>query len=441
MIRILAILALAAAATFAAMLAFAFWPTSTRLIETGDTSSPAQIEAGRYAAIVGDCVACHTTPGGKPFAGGLPIASPIGAIYTTNITPDRTYGIGDYTLDEFDRAVRHGIARNGDSLYPAMPYPSYARVSDTDICAMYAYFMHGVTPVAEPNKATIPWPLSIRWPVAFWRKLFAPKAAGPDLTVSGTAASQVPSIARGAYLVEGLGHCGACHSPRGMAFAEKGLTAADAAFLTGGAPMEGWVAKSLRDDGLDGWSEGDLVQFLKTGRNADTAAFGGMTDVVRHSLQYLSDDDLTSIARYLRNLPLTKPGQAAFQPDPQIAQALWKGDESARGARVYIDNCAACHRTDAKGYTRFFPALGGNTVVRAEDSTSLISIVLNGNALPGLRTAPSAITMPPFGWRLSDQEVADVVSFIRTSWGNHAAPITAADVTKLRRPPQENSKP
>ncbi|MGY2298332.1 c-type cytochrome [Pseudomonas yamanorum] len=390
------------------------------------------VKQGEYLARAGDCVACHTAKGGKPFAGGLPMETPIGTIYSTNITPDKT-GLGDYSFEDFDQAVRHGVAKNGSTLYPAMPYPSYARVSESDMQALYAYFMKGVEPVAQANKdSDIPWPLSMRWPLAGWRWMFAPKVeeyqaqAGAD-----------PVISRGAYLVEGLGHCGACHTPRALTMQEKSLSASDgSAFLSGSAPLEGWIAKSLRGDhkdGLGGWSEEQLVQFLKTGRSDRSAVFGGMSDVVVHSMQYMSEDDLTAIARYLKSLPAVDPKDQPHQYDKQVADALWKGDDSKPGASVYIDNCAACHRTDGHGYTRVFPALAGNPVLQTADATSLINIVLNGGTLPATHTAPSTFTMPAFAWRLSDQEVADVVSFVRGSWGNKGEPVKASDVANLRK--------
>ena len=389
------------------------------------------IRQGEYLARAGDCVACHTAKGGKPFAGGLPMETPIGVIYSTNITPDKT-GLGDYSFEDFDKAVRHGIAKSGSTLYPAMPYPSYARVSDSDMQALYAYFMKGVEPVAQENKdSDIPWPLSMRWPLAAWRWMFA-----PSVEEHQAQAAADPVISRGAYLVEGLGHCGACHTPRALTMQEKSLSATDGnAFLSGSAPLEGWIAKSLRGDhkdGLGSWSEEQLVQFLKTGRSDRSAVFGGMSDVVVHSMQYMSENDLTAIARYLKSLPAVDPKDQPHQYDKQVAEALWKGDDSQRGASVYIDNCAACHRTDGHGYTRVFPALAGNPVLQTADATSLINIVLNGGTLPATHTAPSTFTMPAFAWRLSDQEVADVVSFIRGSWGNQGAPVKASDVKDLR---------
>jgi len=390
------------------------------------------VKQGEYLARAGDCVACHTAKGGKPFAGGLPMETPIGTIYSTNITPDKT-GLGDYSFEDFDQAVRHGVAKDGSTLYPAMPYPSYARVSESDMQALYAYFMKGVEPVAQVNKdSDIPWPLSMRWPLAGWRWMFAPKVEDYQAQAGAD-----PVISRGAYLVEGLGHCGACHTPRALTMQEKSLSASDGtAFLSGSAPLEGWIAKSLRGDhkdGLGSWSEEQLVQFLKTGRSDRSAVFGGMSDVVVHSMQYMSEEDLTAIARYLKTLPAVDPKDQPHQYDKQVADALWKGDDSKPGASVYIDNCAACHRTDGHGYTRVFPALAGNPVLQTADATSLINIVLNGGTLPATHTAPSTFTMPAFAWRLSDQEVADVVSFVRDSWGNKGETVKASQVKDLRK--------
>ncbi len=400
-----------------------------------DDSGAAQIQRGEYLARAGDCVACHTKAGGQPFAGGLSMATPIGNIYSTNITPDKQTGIGDYSYDDFQKAVRHGVAKNGDTLYPAMPYPSYAVVSDEDMQALYAYFMHGVQPVSQANQdSDIPWPLSMRWPLAIWRGMFA-----PDVKAFQPIKGQDAVLARGQYLVEGLGHCGACHTPRSLTMQEKALNDSEGSdYLSGSsAPIDGWTASNLRGDNRDGlgrWSEDDLVQFLRTGRNDRTAVFGGMTDVVEHSLQHLSPEDATAIARYLKSLGARDPNQVGFKSDDAVAKALWKGDDSKPGASVYVDSCAACHKTDGSGYKRFFPELRGNAVVQAEDPTSLIHIVLSGATLPGVKGAPSGITMPAFGWRLNDQQVADVVNFIRSSWGNSAKQqVSASDVAKVRK--------
>ncbi|KVD93901.1 alcohol dehydrogenase [Burkholderia stagnalis] len=408
-------------------------PAPASTTSAAPQSADALVARGAYLARAGDCVACHTASGGKPFAGGLKFDTPIGAIYSTNITPDPKTGLGGWTLEEFDRALRAGVRKNGDTLYPAMPFPSYARLTGDDVKALYAYFMHGVAPVQQENRPVdIVWPLSMRWPLGFWRKLFAPTPKPFD-----AAPYPDPVLARGAYLVQGLGHCGACHTPRAPTMQERGLTDADGPdFLAGGAAIDGWVPTSLRGEprtGFGAWTEAEIVQFLKTGRTARTAAFGGMTDVVGHSMQHLTDDDLTAIARYLKTLPPKVQGETPYAYDAAAAKALQAGDASKPGAAVYRDNCMACHRSDGRGYTRVFPALGGNPVVQGDDPTSVIHVVLAGSALKGTHTAPSTFTMPPFGWRLSDQEVADVANFVRTSWGNTGSPVTAAQVAKVRK--------
>ncbi|UPG92211.1 c-type cytochrome [Luteibacter aegosomaticola] len=419
----------------AAALAFAYWPTHTRAIDAGPAADAALVEKGRYLAYAGDCTACHTKPGGAAFAGGLPIASPLGTIYSSNITPDAEHGIGHYTLDQFDRAVRHGIAANGSSLYPAMPFPSYARMTDDDVRALYAYFLHGdIKPSAEPNRATdIPWPLSMRWPLAIWRKLFAPV---PDAVAFDDKRYTDPKIARGAYLVQGLGHCGSCHTPRGVALQEKALDEQAPGYLAGGQVIDGWFAVNLRGntaDGLGRWSEQDIVDTLKTARNAHSAIVGQpMADVAVHSTQHLSDDDLHAIAAYVKSLPATANDPSSYTADDHTAKALQAGINDSRGAEIYVDNCAACHRTDANGYTRVFPAIAGNPTVLADDPTTLVRLILGGSHLPSTQAAPSPLGMPAFGDRLSDDEVAKLATFVRGNFGNHAGAVDASAVSKVR---------
>ena len=393
------------------------------------------IVRGEYLARVGDCVACHTAPGGKPFAGGLAMASPIGTMYSSNITPDAKTGIGSYTFEDFDQAVRHGYAKDKGSLYPAMPFPSYARVSDEDMKDLYAYFMKGVEPVEQQVKGNdIPWPLSMRWPLSIWRGMFAPDVAKVKQAADAVAPTVDPQL-RGKYLVEGLGHCGTCHTPRSVTMAEKGLTDADPMFLAGSdMPMEGWVAKNLRGDadGLGRWSEEDIFDLLKTGRNDHTSVFGGMAEVISHSTQHMSDADLKAMAVYLKSLSPSENTGGKFVASDDTANALWKGDDSKVGASLYLESCAACHRTDGKGYSQVFPALAGNTAVLTNDPTNLISIILQGHKVPATATRPSTFTMPAFGWRLNDQEVADVSTFVRSGWGNQAGAVKADQVRKVR---------
>jgi alcohol dehydrogenase (quinone), cytochrome c subunit len=419
---------------FVVLFTFALWPTSTPALNASLNIDQALIDKGRYLADAGDCTACHTTHGGKPFAGGLPIASPVGTLYSTNITPDKDTGIGKYSLDEFDRAVRHGIAANGDSLYPAMPFPSYARTSDEDIRALYAYFMQGVEPVKAENRANdVPWPLSMRWPLAIWRKVFAP---APQAVAFDGSHYKDPQIARGAYLVQGLGHCGSCHTPRALTLQEKALDETGADYLSGGPVIDGWLAVNLRGnpaDGLGNWSADDIVATLRSARSETHAVLGGaMSDVVVHSTQHLNDADLQAVAAYLKSLPPSAYQGSSFKADPATAKALQAGEESGRGSQLYVDNCAACHRTDGQGYARVFPKIAGNSSVLSQDPVSMIRLVLTGSKLPATATAPSQLGMPGFAWRMSDEEVAQLLTFIRSSWGNQAPAVKASQVAELR---------
>ncbi|MCE2577001.1 c-type cytochrome [Gluconacetobacter entanii] len=415
----------------ALLLGLAGWGTAPARA-ADDAGEQAQVAAGEYVARAADCSACHSLPGGKPFAGGLAFHLPMGTIRASNITPDPKAGIGSYSEAEFARAVRQGIRRDGATLYPAMPYPSYAHMTDADVHALYVYFMKGVAPVATPVAPNdIVWPLSMRWPLVAWRMMFAPSGA------QGVRTFADPQLARGAYLVEGPGHCGACHTPRGIAMQEKALTAVDGPlYLSGGSAVDGWNPVSLRGEmreGLGRWSEEDIVTFLQTGRVMHAAAFGGMTDAIRHGTQHLSDDDLRAIAHYLKSLPPAHPQARAWQYDETTGRTLHAGDLSARGARAYVDNCAACHRTDGRGYPTTFPPLAGNPVVMDASATSLIRIVLTGSVLRATHQAPSAFVMPGFAARMDDRAVADVVSFIRQSWGNDVPQVSAAEVAEVRR--------
>jgi alcohol dehydrogenase (quinone), cytochrome c subunit len=384
---------------------------------------------GEYLARAGDCVSCHSAPGGKAFAGGLKMGTPLGAIYSTNITPDPETGIGGYSLADFDRAVRGGIAKDGHRLYPAMPYPSYAKLTDADVAALYDFFMKQVPAVHQANKPDeIPSYLNIRWPLAMWNLVF---------TTSGSYAAKSghdEAWNRGAYLVQGLGHCGACHTPRGIAWQEKALDDSSADYLSG-AELDAWYAPDLRGDmrnGLGTWSKDDIVAFLKNGHNRGGTAFGSMIDVVNNSTPYLSDGDIDAIADYLKSLPATS-SQPAVAYDDATTVALRSGHESQPGAAVYTGTCANCHGLDAKGFTPYIPALAGNPIVLDNDPSSLINLVLNGSSPLVVKGTPDAYRMPQFRLQFSDQDIADVVTLIRNGWGNQAPAVTAAQVAKLRK--------
>jgi alcohol dehydrogenase (quinone), cytochrome c subunit len=393
--------------------------------------TPALIARGAYLARLGDCGACHSVPGTPDYSGGLRMGIPIGAIYTSNITPDATNGIGRMSLDDFDRALRFGVAE-GHSLYPAMPFTSYYNTRPDDVAALYTYFKNGVPPAAVPNRPNdIVFPLSMRWPLTFWRWFFAPTPK--PFAASAGMDSQ---LAQGGYFVEGLGHCGECHTPRALTMQVKAATPAGGASYLSGAVIENYFAPSLRGSGpgsLATWSEEDLAQFLETGANAQGIAFGSMSDVIIHSTQYMTPADALATAKYLKALrnPNEEPAPR-FTYDVIEHLALRNGDASKPGALIYLNNCAACHRPDGVGYEQVFPRLAGNPVVQAGNPQSLVAIVLDGSQTPRTARTPAQFTMPRFAWRLSDKDVADVVNFIRTSWGNGASPVSSAEVAKTR---------
>ncbi|HXS40763.1 MAG TPA: cytochrome c [Stellaceae bacterium] len=385
-------------------------------------------DKGEYLARAGDCVACHTVPGGKAFAGGLKMGTPLGAIYSTNITPDPETGIGQYSFEDFERAVRRGVAKDGHRLYPAMPYPSYAKITDDDMHALYTFFMKEVPPVKEPNKPSeIRGVLSWRWPLAIWNVLFTKSGAytpNPDHDAAWN---------RGAYLVEGLGHCGACHTPRGWAFQEKALDASSGAYLQG-AELDAWSAPNLRGDvrtGLGSWSQEELATFLKDGHNMKGVAFGSMLDVVNNSTPYLTDEDVSAMAAYLKSLPATAQ-QAAYVYDDATTKSLQSGKPQEAGAAIYLGSCVSCHGIDGKGQTPFMPPLAGNPVVLDNNPSSLINLVLNGAEPLIVKGTPDSYRMPQYRVQLTDAEIASVLSFVRSAWGNGASPVTSDRVKTLR---------
>jgi len=382
-------------------------------------SPSAAQSAGEYLARAGDCVACHSLPGGRAFAGGLQMATPVGTIVATNITPDPETGIGRYSLAEFGRALREGVARDGHHLYPAMPYPSYARITDADVKALYEYFMHEVPPVRQANVTTaIPGHLAARWQMSVWNLVYAPSLGfTPD-------ASKDARWNRGAYLVEGLGHCGACHTPRGWGMQESSLDAGGRRFLAG-ARIDDWYAPSLRGEmatGIGAWSASEIATFLKTGHNDRASAYGTMSEVITNSTSHLTDDDLAAMASYLKSLPARE------------TQKPWSRDNGgAPPSAVYAAACATCHRDTGAAAPPYVPPLAGNPTVLDEDPASLINIVLNGSAPLVAKGVPDAYRMPQLREQLSDREIAEAVNYIRTAWGNHAPKVSPEAVAELRR--------
>ena len=390
---------------------------------TAADKKSALIEHGKYVAQLGDCVACHTAGNGPAMAGGLELKTPMGRIYSTNITPDVQTGIGKYSFAQFDRAMRKGVAADGHKLYPAMPYPSYAKISEDDMRALYAYLMQGVAPIVQPNKpAEMRWPFSMRWGLSFWNWAFLNTApfepdAGKDAVWN-----------RGAYLVQGLGHCGSCHTPRGIAFQEKAMgdAGADGKFYLAGETVEDWRALSLRNL----WTVKDTALLLKTGQNPFATVSGNMVEVIHHSTQHFTDADLTAIATYLKSLPPGEhdlPMPAARATAAPVPTNLF----TTRGGLGYVQFCVDCHRQDGTGVNGVFPPLQQNPSVVAGDPSTLLHVTLTGWKTAETAAHPRIYTMPAFT-RLSDRELAEILSFVRASWGNNAEPVAASQVHKMR---------
>jgi mono/diheme cytochrome c family protein len=381
-----------------------------------DFQSFDRIEHGRYLTVLGDCGACHTVPGGAPFAGGVALQTPFGTLVGPNITPDRETGIGSMTDSEFLAVLHEGRGHNGKRLYPAMPYPAYTKMTDDDVLAMRAY-LSTVAPVSNQVVSNqLPFPLNIRLAMVFWNGLnFTPGRYQPNPQKSA-------AWNRGAYIVEGPAHCGTCHTPKTLLGDDK-----NSAALTG-ATLQGWFAPDITNDphkGIGGWSIDDLVQYFKTGANKWTLASGPMGEAVSHSTSRMNDEDVLAIATYLKD---SGEGGASSKPQPVAAN-----DNAMRaGAAIYKDSCAACHKDSGEGEIHLFPRLAGSASVQSVDPTTLTRVVLHGARAVSTSGAPTAPAMPAFDWRLDDAQVAAVLTYVRNNWGNAAAAVSAGEVAGQR---------
>ncbi len=373
------------------------------------------IVRGKALATVGDCVACHTTSGGQPFAGGLALQTPFGAIVTPNITPDIMTGIGSWSADDFARAMHEGRRPGGTYLYPAFPYPYYTKVTRKDLNAIYAY-LRTLPPVDNRvNRNTLPFPFNIRLSMIGWNMLFfTPGEFKPDPKRSD-------EFNRGAYLAEGLGHCGACHTP----FNAFGASQNDK-YLQGNR-IDNWTAPNITNDmqaGLGKWSVDNIVQYLKTGQTRFSLASGPMKDVIENSTSKMADTDLKAIAVYLKEQGAA--GSPAPAPLPASDQRMQMGEA------IFVDTCSACHTRSGAGVEHMFPKLAGNVITTQDDPSSLIRIIIAGGRASATDSFPTSPSMPSLGYRLSDSQIAAVVTYVRNSWGNAAAPVSAETVKDLR---------
>lgn len=404
---------------FALGLAALLWHLNTRdepeLSATAINATPELLARGAYLARAGNCAACHTTRGGTPYAGGRGIDTPFGTVYSSNLTPDVRTGIGSWSAAEFWRALHNGRSKDGRLLYPAFPYPSYTTVTRPDSDALYAY-LQSLPATSQPaTPHALRWPFNQQAALAVWRALyFSPSSFQPE-------PAQSAEWNRGAYLVRGLGHCGACHTAR------NALGGTDERLdLAGGLmPVQNWYAPSLtsaQEASVHDWPLQDAVRLLQTGVAPQGSVRGPMAEVVQQSTQYLSPQDLTAMATYLKALPQTPPQPAQAVPTtPRDAE---------RGAKLYEQHCAQCHGAQGQGVAGAYPPLAGNRAVTMASTANLVHAVRNGGFAPSTAGNPRPFGMPPFVLVLNDADIAAVLTHIRTSWGNQAAGVTELEVAK-----------
>ncbi|MGJ7543394.1 c-type cytochrome [Variovorax sp. LT1R16] len=378
-------------------------------------ATPAQVDRGRYLALAGNCAGCHTVRGGQPYAGGLGIETPFGTVYASNLTPDAQQGIGSWSPAHFWRAMHNGRSKDGRLLYPAFPYPSFTRITREDSDALYAY-LRSVPASATPNAAhRLRFPYDTQAALAVWRALsFTPAPFVPD-------PAQPAEWNRGAYLVEGLGHCIACHGTRNV----LGATEEKRGLSGGLIPIENWYAPSLasrREASVADWETRHVVALLKNGTAPGGSVMGPMADVVFRSTQHLSEVDLTAMAVYLQKLPdATAPAPAPQRRDVGTME---------RGARIYDQRCAYCHGDAGQGATGAYPPLAGSRAVNMDTPANLIQVVRHGGFLPATAGNPRPYGMPPFGHVLDDNDIAAVLTYVRGSWGNDAPAVSQRDTMR-----------
>ena len=374
-----------------------------------------QIERGRYLSILSDCTSCHTVPdSGQPFAGGRAIETPFGNIVAPNITPDPETGIAAWSDEQFDAAVRHGVGRDGSKLYPAMPYNTYTKMSRDDVLAIRAY-LNTVTPVRNAVIVnTLPFPFNIRASLGVWNTLYFKDGEYQPNPAQSTEWN------RGAFLVDGPAHCGACHTPKTALGGDK------ADRYLQGTYLQGWSAPDITGDarlGLGHWSNEDVVAYLKSGHNRVTAATGPMGEVVALSTAKMTDRDLVAIATYLKSLPGRSQSPSVLPADDPAMVA---------GAAIYRDQCSACHGLEGRGVNELFPSISDSSMVRSDDPTTSIRLVLRGARSVQTRSQETGPGMPSYGKQLNDAEVAAVLTYVRNSWGSAATSVTPMEVSKVR---------
>ncbi len=379
------------------------------------------IDRGEYLARAGDCVACHTEPGGKEFAGGRAMPTPFGNLYVPNITADDETGIGLWSADDFYRMMHTGLSRDGTLMYPAMPFASYTKVTRADSDAIFSYLL-SVAPVHQKNRPhELRFPYNNRDLLLGWRALYFTEG---EFVADPKQSSQWN---RGAYLVQGLGHCAMCHT----AINALGGSSESKAFEGGMIPNQHWYAPSLtsnREAGLGDWSIKDISDLLQVGVSHRATVYGPMAEVVYDSLQHLSDADAEAMAVYLKALP-----QRNSEPAPSSSARLVDPTVMELGRNIYVKQCAVCHGDEGNGQPPFYPPLAANRSIVMASPVNSIRMVLNGGYPPGTAKNPRPHGMPPFAHILNDAEVAATVTYIRVAWNNTGTPVTAAQANDLRK--------
>lgn len=396
-------------------------------VQVAVPASPDAVARGQYLARVGNCMGCHTARGGSAYAGGDGVQTPFGVVYAPNLTPHEHSGLGAWTAAEFWRAMHNGRSRDGRLLYPAFPYPNYTHVTREDSDAIFAY-LQSLEPVDKDSPPhALRFPFNTQAALAVWRALFFRPAALPAPAAAAAGAvdvSQQARLNRGAYLVEGLGHCAACHTPRNAWGAPRAW-----APLQGGAVAgQNWYAPALdlaTEASVAGWEAEEAVALLATGVSARASVTGPMADVVFHSLQHWSEADMRAAVAWLQALPQREPVPAEDAAKPSVAVLQ-------RGGQLYDRHCAECHGAQGEGQMQAFPALAGNRAVLLQDATNLVQVVLQGGYAPATAGNPRPFGMPPFVQVLSEQDTADVLSFIRNAWGNAAPKVDTMAVHRVR---------
>ncbi|HEX7338715.1 MAG TPA: cytochrome c [Rhodanobacteraceae bacterium] len=412
--------------TLAVGVAGVAWAMSPATGSAATTDDAAQVARGAYLARAGDCVSCHTAVGGEPLSGGRAIPTPFGTLYTPNLTSDKATGIGAWSEADFWKAMHDGIGRDGRYLYPAFPFTSFTHLTRQDVDAIYAW-LKTVKPVTRKNRSPqLKFPYSMRSLMAVWRLFYF--KAGTYTDQPGKSAA----FNRGAYLVKGLGHCSACHSPRNW----LGATDDDRNLAGAMIPEQNWYAPDLgtaKGNGLADWSRRDIVDFLSTGHAARGIAYGPMAEVVSRSLQYLDKADVEAIATYLLERPSrpTPRHVEKFLPPPvRFQREMFLNRAVVQGHAVYVKYCAACHGKDGKGHLDVYPPLAGNSSILAAEPVNAIRKVLLGGFAPATKAYPRPYSMPPFIEKLNDREVALVVTYIRHAWRNRPLTDTPYDTVQ-----------